>query len=138
MTRLTRLAALAAVLVALTASAQPPPRPDWEALADVETLEVVTHDEDGSPRETTIWLVVVDGQGFIRTGGTTWGDNVERDPEVVLRIEGVEYALRAEFIENEALRERVVLTFREKYGFTDAMLSLFRGGHPRIMHMIPR
>jgi len=138
LTRLTRLAALAAVLVALTASAQPPPRPDWEALADVETLEVVTHDEDGSPRETTIWLVVVDGQGFIRTGGTTWGDNVERDPEVVLRIEGVEYALRAEFIENEALRERVVLTFREKYGFTDAMLSLFRGGHPRIMHMIPR
>ena len=128
-------ALLAALLIPLAAGAG---RPDWEALADVGTLEVVTHDEDGDARETKIWLAVVDGQGFIRTGGTTWGDNVARDPNLVLRIEGVEYPLRAEFIEDEELRERVEAVFREKYGFSDRMVGLFRFGDTRIMHMLPR
>jgi hypothetical protein len=131
-----RFAALAALLLApFGALAQ---SPDWEALADVGTLQVITHDEDGAPRETKIWLAVVDGQGFIRTGDTAWGDDVERDPNVVLRIEDVEYPLLAEFIEAEGLRERVETAFREKYGWSDAMIGLFRGGNPRIMHMIPR
>lgn len=113
-------------------------RPDWEGLSDVETLHVITRDEDGEPRETKIWLAVVDGQGFIRTGNTTWGDNVERDPDIVLRIEGVEYPLATEFIEDEELRERVTTAFREKYGFMDAVISVFRGGRPRIIHLIAR
>ena len=58
---------------------------DWNSVADVEEVLVLTTNEDGTPRETTIWLAVVDGQGYIRTGGwTKWGDNVKRDPEIAL------------------------------------------------------
>ena len=113
--------------------------PDWDKVAGVGTIQVITHDEDGAARETKIWLAVVDGQGFIRTGDTHWGKNIRRNPaDVVLRIEGKEYPLRAEFIENDKLRERVVAAFRAKYGWFDGFVNFVRGSHPNIMHMISR
>jgi hypothetical protein len=113
--------------------------PKWEEVAKVNDIEIVTHDEDGDARETTIWLVVLDGQGFIRTGSSTWGENIKRNPsDIVLRIEGVEYPLKAEFIENDKLRERVTATFSEKYGWQDTAIHWIRGSRPLIMHMISR
>ncbi len=113
--------------------------PDWDKLAAISRIEILTHDEDGDVRETTIWFAVVDGQGFIRTGDSNWAENIHRNPsDVVLRIEGVEYPLRAEFIENDALRERIVAAFREKYGWTDGAVQFVRGKRPNIMHMVSR
>jgi hypothetical protein len=140
-----RIALSRALLVAVLASAagtamaapEPSP-PQWSEVAEVGTVEVLTVDEDGSPRETTVWLAVVDGQGYLRTGGTRWGGNLERDPQLVLRIEEREYALRSEAVEDEALRERITAAFREKYGFTDALIGLVRGDHPMIMRLLPR
>jgi hypothetical protein len=133
---LARLAFCAALALPLAGTATP--SPDWDAVADVGTVEVITHDEDGEARETKIWLVVLDGQGFIRTGSSRWGENVERDPDVVLRIDGAEYPLRAEFIENDAHREQIVAAFRDKYGWVDGLLNVVRGSHPKIMHLLPR
>ena len=67
-----------ASLLALSAFAGEPP--DWSAVADVDTVSVTTTNPDGSLRYTTVWLVVVDGRGYLRTGNTTWGENVDRDP----------------------------------------------------------
>ena len=112
---------------------------DWKAASDVEEVEVLTTNEDGSPRETTIWLVVLDDQGYVRTSRrTTWGDNVERNPDIALRIEGAEHFLRASFVEDEALRERIVQAFREKYGWFDGFVNFMRGSTPRIMKLEPR
>ena len=38
----------------------------------------------------------------------------------------------------EAVRSRVVAAFREKYGFSDAMISVIRGSNPRIMALAER
>ena len=111
--------------------------PDWNAVADVGTIEILSTNEDGSKRETTIWLIVVEGQGYVRTGSTRWGANVERDPEVVVRIEGAEYPLRAERVTDSALVERLNQAFRAKYGFSDAITGLFRWGEPRLMRLVP-
>jgi len=112
---------------------------DWNSVADVEEVRVLTTNEDGTPRETTIWLAVVDGRGYIRTGGwTKWGDNVARNPDIALRIGDTEHSLRASFVEDEALRERIVAAFREKYGWSDGFLDVFRGSKPRIMQLDPR
>jgi hypothetical protein len=134
-----RFAALCVpIAVALCAAARAA-EPDWEKLADVGSIEVITHDEDGDARETTIWFAVVDGQGFIRTGNSTWGANIRRNPsDVVLRIEEKEYPLSAEFIENDALRERVIAAFRAKYGWFDGFINFVRGKRPNIMHMVSR
>jgi hypothetical protein len=112
--------------------------PDWESLREVETVEVVTADEDGDPRETTVWIVVVDGAGIVRTGGTTWGENAVRKPELVLRAGAASYPLRVEFVEDDALRQRITDTFREKYGFSDRMLSWVRGSRPKLMRLHPQ
>jgi hypothetical protein len=135
-----RLAALVSFALTLVPAAIAlAAEPNWEEAGKVRNIEIVTHDEDGEVRETTIWLVVVDGQGFIRTGSSSWGQNIQRNPsDVVLRIEDNEYPLKAEFIENDKLRERVVAAFREKYGWQDATIGLIRGSRPLIMHMISR
>ena len=130
--------AVLVVFLALAAGARAA-EPDWDKLGDVGRIEIVTHDEDGDARETTIWFAVVDGQGFIRTGNSNWGANIRRNPsDVVLRINDIEYPLRAEFIDNDGLRERVTAAFHAKYGWTDSLAHLVRGTRPNIMHMISR
>ncbi len=111
---------------------------DWRAHADVDTVTVVTRREDGTLRDTTVWLVVVEGQGYLRTGSTRWGADVERNAEVALRVGGAEHPLRAVFVTDPDERERVTAAFREKYGFVDRMLSLFRGSEPVILRLEPR
>ena len=113
--------------------------PDWKHFTDLRTIQVETLDDDKqhTPRETTIWLVVHEGQGFIRTGATTWGDNVRREPNVVIRMSGTAYELRATPIPQGELYDAVKQAFRDKYGFMDAALSLVRGigGTPTIMRL---
>ena len=124
------------LLLAAPAAAE---APDWESLADVKQIEVLTTNGDGSARETTIWLAVVEGQAYIRTSSRTrWGGNAERDPDIALRIQGTEYPLRASFVTDEGLRERIEKSFREKYGWSDGALDMFRGSTPRIMRLDPR
>ncbi len=133
-----RLALLAFALAAASGSVARAGVPDWASVADVGAVQVVTRDEDGDLRETTVWLIVLDGRGYIRTGGTRWGANLVRDPEAVLRIDETEYPMRVEFVEDDGTREQVVAAFREKYGFSDAFISVFRGSRPKIMRLLPR
>jgi hypothetical protein len=125
-------------IVALAGAAVSSAAPDWESVAGERTVTVETSNEDGSVRYTTIWLVVLDGQGFIRTGNTTWGANVERNPEIMLRIGESNHALRAEFIQAEGVRERVMQSFREKYGWQDVLSGLIRGSNPKLMRLVDR
>jgi hypothetical protein len=111
---------------------------DWAAVADVETVHVLTTDEDGDARVTKIWLVVLDGVGYIRTSRrATWGRNVERDPDIALRIGDTDYPVRATFIVDAAERARIVAAFEEKYG-SNPVLNFIRGGDPPIMRLEPR
>jgi hypothetical protein len=112
--------------------------PDWNAVADVDEVEVVTQDEDGATRETTVWLAVVDGQGYLRTSDSRWGNNLIRQPDFLLRIGEQEYPLRVEFVEDDALRLRIEDVFRKKYGFSDSFIDWFRSSRPRIMQLLPR
>jgi hypothetical protein len=111
---------------------------DWAAVADVDTVRVLTTDEDGDARATKIWLAVIDGQGYIRTSRrTTWGDNVKRDPDIALRIGDTDYPVRATFIVDEAERARIVAGFEEKYG-SNPIMNFIRGDDPPIMRLEPR
>jgi len=113
--------------------------PDWSTVSDVHEVHVLTTNQDGSLRETTIWFTSVAGQAFIRTSAsTTWGDNVERNPDISLRIEKVEYPFHAVFITDAATRAAVVAAFRAKYGWPDRLLGFMRGSTPRIMRLDPR
>jgi hypothetical protein len=113
---------------------------DWNDVADVGTIQILTTNEDGSTRETTIWLVVQEGHGYIRTSGTRWLANIERNPDVVVRVEGTEYPLRAVKVTDSETYEAVTRAFREKYGWSDRLTGLFRviSGVPTILRLDPR
>jgi hypothetical protein len=134
-----RIAVLGALLLLVTSGELKAQDPiDWEPFSDEQRVQVVTTNQDGSTRETTVWLVVVDGLGHIRTGNTRWGGNVERNPDIVLRVQEAELTVRAEFVTDPSEREKVAAAFREKYGIWDRIMDPLRGRVPKIMRLVPR
>lgn len=130
------LVAFFAAALALVGAADAAAPIDWTKYADTQTIEILSTDEDGGQRTTTIWIVVVDRQAYIRTAGTTWGDNVERNGSLKLREPGGARPLRAEKVLSEAEIERVVAAFREKYGTTDRLMELLRFGERRVFRLV--
>ncbi len=127
---------VAAVILVGPASALPP---DWSMLAQEETIEALTHDADGESRQTTIWLVDLDGSAYIRTSQSSrWGADVVRAPDIALRIGEQEIPVRANFIIDEDLRQKVTQAFRNKYGMEDAVIGIIRGRNPHIMNVVAR
>jgi hypothetical protein len=129
------LPALAFALSLFAWAASAAEAPDWNAVADLDTVSVATTNADGTLRYTTVWIVVVGGRGYIRTGDTSWGANVTRDPNLKLVVGETEYALRADFVEAEDERARVTAAFNEKYGLTDTLVGWMRGARPKIMRL---
>jgi hypothetical protein len=111
---------------------------DWTAVADEGVPVIVTQDPDGSERVTKIWLVVVDGHGLIRTGNTRWFRNIERDPNVVFRVSGYAYPLRADLVTDESLEDRAHAAFREKYGWQDWIIHRIGEPDANVMRLSPR
>jgi opacity protein-like surface antigen len=127
--------ALAGALAILAAAASAAEAPDWDSVAGLDTVSVATTNPDGTLRYTTIWIVVVGGRGYIRTGNTTWGANVTRNPNVKLVVGDEEYALRADFVEAEDERALVLAAFNEKYGVSDTLVGWFFHRTPKIMRL---
>ncbi len=111
---------------------------DWQPAADEGVPVIVTRDPDGGERVTKLWLVVVDREGLIRTGDSRWFQNIERDPNVVLRIGGYAYPLRAELVSDPPLEKRANAAFREKYGWQDWLIHPFGEPDKNVMRLLPR
>lgn len=129
------------VVAAGCATQAPPPATapiDWAAVADEGVPTIVTRDPDGDERVTKLWIVVVDGQGLIRTGDSRWFRNIERDPKVEFWIAGHSYPLRAELVTDESLEERANAAFREKYGWEDWIIHPFGEPDANLMRLLPR
>ena len=131
-------AVFAAVSCASTAPPVAETALDWQLVAEDGMPVIVTRDPDGSERVTKLWLVVVDGEGLIRTGDTRWFQNIERDPDVVFRIGGYAYSLRAELVTDPQLEKRANAAFREKYGFQDRLIHPFGEPDKNVMRLVPR
>jgi hypothetical protein len=125
---------LGVILAFAVASSTESATPDWSKWADLQTVEVISTDEGGRARTTTVWIVVVAGQAYLRTGRTIWGGNVEREGKLKLKGEP-EYQFRAEKITDPSLQEKVMAAFRAKYGFRDVISGLIRLGQHRIFRL---
>ncbi len=140
-TRLRPLPWIGMLLLAVACASSPPPPTatgalDWNAVADERVPQLVTRERDGSERVTKLWILVLDGAGYIRTGESRWMRNIQRDANVVLRIGGAAYPLRAVPVVDQALRKRIYEGFREKYGFQDFLVHPFGAGSANIMRLV--
>jgi hypothetical protein len=108
---------------------------DWSKWSDLPTVEVITTDAGGGLRTTTVWIVVVEGQAYLRTGNTIWGGNVEREGKLKLKGGPGEHQCRAERITDLSVQNKVTAAFRAKYGFRDVISSVIRLGKSRIFRL---
>ncbi len=101
--------------------------PKWSDINGEKETAITVNQEDGTTRELTIWFAVVDGRGYIRTWDSSWRIEMERNPDVSLRIAGRDYPVRVSAVAEGALYDRVNAAYTEKYGMTRNMfLALMR------------
>jgi hypothetical protein len=112
--------------------------PDWDSVADVKVIKVVTVDEDGDERVAKVWFVLLDGVPYLRTNRSRWLDNLRRDPNLGLRIESREYEAMAEEISGDAIVEVVDRASATKYGWQESVIHPFRMMRPDILKLGPR
>jgi len=130
---LTTLATLAAAcLLAGSASAQDAP---FSPFVDADIVEIVTIDPDGDTRETKIWIVVLDGAGYVRTNDSRWLANIRRDSPVALRYDDVELDVLASEVVDLVVQERVEAAFKAKYGAMQRIMSFFRISDPTCLRL---
>jgi hypothetical protein len=133
-------AALLAGLVCATGARADAAAPDWASLAEARTVRISTTDPNGKTRTRTVWLAVVDGQGYVRAGGTSrWDRWVDERPDVVLEAHDERFELLAVRVPKGATYDAVVHAMREKYGLLDGVIGVFRRiGGPRVLRLDPR
>jgi hypothetical protein len=114
-----RLGLLALAMVAgASACASRAVIPKWDpaAFRDLDTLELLTVGPEEGKHWSTVWLVVIDDQVYVRLGSKA-ADRMRRNttaPLVAVRIGGREYEpVRAE--ETAAMVARVGAAMGEKY-----------------------
>jgi hypothetical protein len=108
---------------------------DWAPAGEDSVVEILTSDADGSLRETPVWIVVLDGAGYVRTDDSRWLANIRRGSPVRLRVRDVESAVDAAETKDTALAARVEEAFKSKYGFTQRLMSLFRMTEPTVLKL---
>jgi len=108
---------------------------DWQRFQDTSVIEILTHDEGGALRETSVWIVPLAGHGYVRTNDSRWLANIRRGSPVALRVEGDEFAVSAREVDDAALKERVEEGFKQKYGFTQRVMSAFRFREPTVLEL---
>ena len=112
---------------------------DWQKFQDTDVIEVLTHDEDGALRETSVWVVAFDGHGYVRTNDSRWLANIRRGSSVALRVDAAEYAVAAREPEKDAaLDAHVEEQFKQKYGFMQRVMSTFRMREPTLLEFTAR
>ena len=126
---------LVLVLIALTLTAAAA-KADWtpQTFSSENTLEFLTV-EDGVEHWSTVWLVVIDGQVYIRLGSRAAG-RIEANatkPDVKVRIAGQTFdKVKAEAVPDMA--EPVGKAMGEKY-WSDVFVRHF--SHPLTMRLTP-
>lgn len=126
---------LAFVIFALTLTATLA-RADWDpqAFSKEDTLEFLTV-EDGVEHWSTVWLVVIDGQVYIRLGTRAAGriEGNATKPYVQIRVAGQTFAkVKAESVPDMA--EPVASAMADKY-WSDIFVHYF--SHPLTMRLTP-
>lgn len=133
------IAALMAMIVfgSTSAWAAPPTVTSWDpaAFRDLSTLEFRTVGPDEGEHWSTVWLVVIDDQVYLRLGAKA-ADRMRRNktaPIVAVRVGGRTYErVRAE--EAAAMAPRVGAAMGDKY-WTDLLIRY--AAHPLTMRLQP-
>ena len=111
---------------------------DWQRFQDADVIEILTQDEGGAARETSVWIVTFDGHGYVRTNDSRWLANIRRGSSVALRLDQDEFAVAAREPNDASITARVEEHFKQKYGFMQRVMSAFRMREPTVLELTAR
>ena len=89
--------------------------PTWALVGAEEVPFVITIDADGDRRITQIWLAVLDDVGYLRTGNSRWYANLQRNPTLLLHLDGSAYTCGVQDVVLPSRQSAVHRAFAEKY-----------------------
>lgn len=96
-----------------------PPRADLEKVADQSTIELTTIGrKSGKPHTKPIWFVYDQGHLYLQSGQegkTDWYQNLQKNPQMTLKIGTVTLNGKAKFITDAKETERIHGLFSKKY-----------------------
>jgi hypothetical protein len=113
------------------------PASGWSPFAEADVVHVVTEDEDGAERDTKVWFVVVEGEGFVRTNDSRWLANIRRGSALALRLDAAEQPVDAEEVSDAAVTAAVEAAFKAKYGLVQRVMSALRMREPTVLRLRP-
>jgi hypothetical protein len=106
-----------------------------EAWTDIDTLEILTTGPEEGEHWSTLWLVVIDGQVYLRLGSRAT-ERVQRNttaPYVTVKVAGQQFdRVRAAHLPE--FRDRVAAAMRKKY-WSDLIIRFFP--HPMTVRLTP-
>jgi len=132
-----RSLALLVIAVLLALPALPARALDWTPYTEESTVEIVTRDEDGSVRETSVWMVVVEDHGYVRTNDSRWLANIRRGSPVSVRVRESDVPMSAREVDDAAVQARVEEAFLAKYGLMQRVMSALRFREPTVLELTP-
>jgi hypothetical protein len=125
-----------ALLALLLLSAAPAAaQSEWSPFVEASIVHIVTRDEDGAERDTSVWFVVVDDAGFVRTNDSRWLANIRRGSSVVLRFDETSRPVTTEEVSDAVLTGAVEEAFKVKYGLLQRVMSAFRMREPTVLRL---
>jgi hypothetical protein len=116
------------LLVGLSSFALQAQAQDWDAFANESTLEVLTVDQDAQEHWSKFWLVVIDGQLYLRLGkrGAARMEGNTNKPFVSVKIAGQRFD-DMRVIPEPGMAAQVAAAIAEKYP-SDLIIRWF--SHP--------
>jgi hypothetical protein len=88
-----------------------------------EVIKIETYDVRGRKLETSVWVVHMQGDLWIRAGDpeAAWVQRLQAEPDVFVTRQGVRTRYRGELVEDYA--REINEAMREKYGRADMLVS---------------
>jgi hypothetical protein len=100
---------------------------DLDLLDGTQEIEIETQAPDKAARRTVIWVVVDDGEVFVRTfrgAGSAWFKDIVANPAVAIHVDGKRLPATAIPATDPDAIERTSAGFLRKYGDDPASKSM--------------
>lgn len=138
--RIANLAILSLVLsiaFATAACAADNAVPGWDpaVLRDASTIKVMTTEPDAGEHWSNLWVVVIDGQPYVRLGDRSYG-RIQRNttkPYVKLKVADQEFD-KVKVEEMPDMKDKVAAAMADKY-WMDVLIR--HESHPMVARLVP-
>ncbi len=125
------------IVLAARARAADKPVPGWDpdAFRDESVIQIMTTEPDVGEHWSKLWVVLIDGQPYVRLGGRSYG-RVQKNtttPYVKLKVGGQEFD-KVKVEEMPDMKDKVAAAMAGKY-FMDKLIRY--ESHPMVARLVP-